>query len=464
MNSPNLSPNLSGIYHAPVLQPYLNIDIQPEYHLRCLECGWETYEDNYALYCPLCGPGAFLMTVYANDRITDTSGDPSCFYSYQNLLPYKTMFNEKGPRIGCIKANSLGGAIGLKNLWLLLPCYAPEFGATFSTATFKELEALGVLARVQEQTSKILIVSSAGNAGQAFLEIGAKYGLPAVVLVPESALPRLYVSVKPDSCSPILIVLRNAHYPDAIRLVGEIQETLSEKLVREGGCYNVARRDSIGVLIHRAVKKIGKIPDHYVQAVGSGTGAIAAWEATKRLNLGNKSDRSAMKLHLVQNSPFTPMVDAWRAKKKKIEKVNQEDLNSMLSQTYSKVLSNSNPPYSVTGGVYDALSFTNGNMYAVTNQEAKDVKKLMIKHTNIIPDPEASISLAGLCQALGEGQINPTDLVLLHITGGGWSRSLKDLKKTPYPVAQYANPDEFSKIINLVNRYLDKVFVERESF
>jgi cysteate synthase len=425
--------------------------------LRCLKCGWESVNDNYTLYCPTCGPDAFLTTVYENNDTAELSGDPAYFYSYQNLLPFHTSFEGDGPRIGCVKAENLGEDIGLKNLWLLLSCYAPEWGAKFITGTFKELEALGVYARVIEQTNKTLIISSAGNAGQAFLEIGVQNCIPAIILVPESALSRIYISAKPNKRMPLLIALRNAYYPDAIKMVYEIQNCFADRLVREGGCYNVARRDSIGILFHRAFREIGRIPDHYVQAVGSGTGAIAAWEAIKRINNQNTSIVSNMGLHLVQNTPFTPIVDAWNAKTKHIPPIDQDDLHKMLSQTYSKVLSNTTPPYSVVGGLYDALFSTGGRMYAVSNQEAICFGKLMIKHSGIIPDPEAAIALAGLYKALEQGKINQTDHVLLHITGGGWRRSVNDFKKIPYPLTQYVNRTSYHKIMDLVKQYLDHI-------
>jgi cysteate synthase len=402
---------------------------------------------------------AFLQTVYG-DSDTNLTGDPSYFYSYEHFLPTKIRFGENGPRIGCVRADALSKAIGLNELWLLLSCYAPEYGATLVTTTFKELEALGVFARVQEQTSKTLIVSSAGNAARAFLEIGAKYGLPAIVLVPESALPGLYVSTPSDTSGPVLIALRKAYYPDAIRVVEEIQNRFSDELVREGGCYNVARRDSIGILLHRAVRTIGRIPQHYVQAVGSGTGAIAAWEATRRIGASGEFGQPTMRLHLVQNFPFTPMVDAWRAKKKHVDPISRDDLNQMLSQTYSKVLSNANPPYSVAGGVYDALSSTDGDMYAVSNREAMEAREVFMKHIDIVPCPEASVSLAGLRQAIHQGYIAPSDPVLLHVTGGGWSRCVAEFCQKPYPVALRVAPSETSRVMSFVEKYLDRASLD----
>lgn len=460
MTLPAKNLSLGDTYHAPLDQYRVSADFMPRYSLKCVRCGWETFRDCYVLYCPRCARQAFLQTVYTGSS-THLTGDPSFFYSYQDFLPIKTRFAEKGPRIGCIKAEALGKAIGLNNLWLLISCYAPEYGATLITTTFKELEALGVFARVQEQTNKILVVSSAGNAARAFLEIGAKHHLPAIVVVPESALPGLCVSTAPDTSAPVLIALRNAYYPDAIRVVEEIQSGFSDKLVREGGCYNVARRDSIGILLHRAVRKIGRIPEHYVQAVGSGTGAIAAWEATRRLSAWSEFGSPPMKLHLVQNSPFTPMVDAWRTKKKHIEPISKNNLNQMLTQTYSKVLSNTNPPYSVTGGVYDALSSTDGNMYAVSNREAMEAGEVFMRHIDIVPHPEASVSLAGLRQAIHWGYIAPSDLVLLHITGGGWSRSVAEFDKKSYHVSLCVTPSETSRVMSFVEKYLNSVSLER---
>ncbi len=44
----------------------------------------------------------------------------------------------------------------------------------------------------------------------------------------------------------------------------------------------MARRDGMGTTVLSATTFIGRIPDYYFQAIGSGTGAIAAWEANLR--------------------------------------------------------------------------------------------------------------------------------------------------------------------------------------
>ena len=52
----------------------------------------------------------------------------------------------------------------------------------------------------------------------------------------------------------------------------------------EGGAKNVARRDGMATTMLSATTTIGQIPDYYFQAIGSGTGAIAAWEANLSYN------------------------------------------------------------------------------------------------------------------------------------------------------------------------------------
>ena len=68
----------------------------------------------------------------------------------------------------------------------------------------------------------------------------------------------------------------------------------------------------MGTTVLSAATTIGEIPDYYFQAVGSGTGAIAAWEANMRLNEDGRFGNKTMKLVVSQNAPFVPMFDAWR--------------------------------------------------------------------------------------------------------------------------------------------------------
>ena len=121
----------------------------------------------------------------------------------------------------------------------------------------------------------------------------------------------------------------------------------------------------------------GRIPDHYFQAVGSGTGAIAAWEMNLRLQEDGRFGHGKMRLHLSQNAPFTPMTDAWEAGSRTLSP--EADGRRLSRAVRARVLGNRNPPYSIAGGLFDALTDTRGCMYRVTNAEARAAGRLFEK-------------------------------------------------------------------------------------
>ena len=117
----------------------------------------------------------------------------------------------------------------------------------------------------------------------------------------------------------------------------------------------MARRDGMGTVMLDAAVTAGRMPDHYFQSVGSGTGH-AAWEAAMRLRYDGRYGSTLPRLHLAQNEPFTPMVSAWRNRRREIiPSIDMPDARESVTRVMSDVLTNRNPPYSIRGGVYDAL-------------------------------------------------------------------------------------------------------------
>jgi cysteate synthase len=402
----------------------VNDDGQPRVSQKCSSCGRVFSAENHLLYCLRCGRDSLLVSQYAAPLFV--SGPEDCFASYATWLPYRNVLGIAGPHLACVHADELGRALGLPDLWVAVSGYSPLLGSTCLTGTFKECEAIGILNRVREQTDRLLIVSSAGNAGRAFLELGARHNEPAIVVLPERAKPHITRSELPDF-APLLILIRDACYPDAIRFVDRAISDFPEKLVREGGCYNIARRDSMAVPFLRAVRAMGRLPDRYVQAVGSGTGAIAAWESSQRMISFGLVPYQAMRLLLVQNSPFTPMVDAWISGKDHTASIGEQELREHLSQTYAYVLSNATPPYGVRGGVRDVLMASGGGMQAVCNEQIQAAQALAARLLEFVPCNAASAALAGLIKAANSGVVQREEKVLLHLTGGGMTDLERDL-------------------------------------
>ena len=426
--------------------------VNNHYHLRCQGCNQVFPAGLWILYCPSCNKKALLVTEYHEPLTIDEMDDH--FFSYAKWLPYENILRLKGSKMATIKSEALGNAIGLDELWLLISGYAPEIGADFMTGTFKDCEAIGVLNRIDEQTNKLLIASSAGNAGRAFLELGLRNNLPSIIVMPEQA--RSKVSMQATSHKvPLVVLLSNAQYPDAIRLVDKAIEQFSEKLVREGGCYNVARRDSMGVPFLNAVRHMQFIPDWYVQAVGSGTGAIAAWEGAKRIRQFNLVKDGQMRLLMVQNEPFCPMVDAWKTGEREINHMNEEEVRRRLDKVRAKVLSNATPPYSVKGGVYDILKASDGDMCSVTNEQIISAQCLAQEKLGLEICDAAGAALAGLIKNVEEGLIHREKRVLLHLTGVGLPDVIKNTHLYDYPNTVVVPSENFTGAFAAIENYLE---------
>ena len=86
------------------------------------------------------------------------------------------------------------------------------------------------------------------------------------------------------------------------------------------------------------------------------------------------------------------------------------------------MLSNRKPPYSLAGGLYDALKDTNGEIFAVSNDEANAAKAMFEETESIDIYHAAAVATASLQQAIEKGMVKANDVIMLNITGGGEKR------------------------------------------
>jgi len=392
------------------------------YTVRCLACGKE-YPDSgrgFLLTCPEHHEPGLLRAEYAH-RTLDIHKELPGIFRYRTWLPVRRIFDDaQGPVV--FRSKGLAQRLGLDNLFIAFSGYWPEKGALMETCTFKELEALAVCARIPEGERRPLVVASAGNTARAFLHICSEHAIPAVIVVPEAGQTALWATHEKHACVRTVMLKGDVDYVDAIRLANLIAE--EEAYFPEGGVKNVARRDGLGIVMLAAVETIGQIPAHYFQAVGSGTGGIAVWEMSQRLLKDGRFGTTGITLHLSQNLPFTPMVDAWSAGSRSLFPMDEMEGKHKIRAVRSQVLTNRKPPYSLIGGMYDVLVDSGGYMYTVSNEEAAKAGAIFLETEGCDLDPAAEVTVAALIQAVDIKRIGRRDVVALNITGGG-SKILK---------------------------------------
>ena len=322
------------------------------------------------------------------------------------------------------KSKHLAEYLGLSDLWITFNGYNPAVGATMTTCSFKETEAYSVCGRASEDEQRILVVASAGNTARAFAKVCSDNNIRLLLSVPYDNIGALWFEKPLNPCVKLICCEKGGDYFDAIHL-----SDLALKcpgFYAEGGAKNVARRDGMATTVLSAVTTIGRIPDYYFQAVGSGTGAIAAWEANMRLLDDGRFGTNTMKLMVSQNAPFVPMYDAWRADSRKMLPYEDDKARRDAEIIDAKVLSNRRPPYGIIGGLYDALKATHGDVIVVTNAQERKACKLFEELEGVDIHPAAGVATASLIKAVGEGKIAKDACVMLNITGGGEQRFKSD--------------------------------------
>lgn len=423
-------------------------DFKPtNYTLKCVDTDREFQDTGWILDDPECKSPSLVRANYECKQLELKSEDYG-LYKFCDWLPVKRMLQGSAAPV-TYRSEALAKHLGLSNLWITLNGYAPERGAKMRTCSFKETEAYSVCARVDEKEDRVLVVASAGNTARAFARVCSDNNIKLLLVVPSDNLSALWFTEPLNDCVKLIACEKGGDYYDAIFLSNVVLK--SSKFYAEGGAKNVARRDGMATTMLSATTTIGRIPDYYFQAVGSGTGAIAAWEANQRLIEDGRFGVNTMRLIVSQNAPFVPIFDAWRADSRAMLQYDMKKARRDAELIDAKVLSNRRPPYEIAGGLYDALKATNGDVVVATNAQSKRACRLFQELEGIDIHPAPGVALASLIKMVEVGEIDKDACIMLNVTGCGEERAKKG-KELYYlkPSKVFSLMADFNEIINYV--------------
>jgi len=387
-----------------------------EYMLKNCATGRLFKDTGWLLSDPQCQDPSLIRAVYKKKQL-DFERDGEGLYRFADWMPVRRTLKGSASPV-TYKSEVLAGHLGLKNLYITFSGYWPKIGAFMKTCSFKETEAFSVCAHIPENEKRTMIVASAGNTARAFARVCSENKIPLLLFVPYDNLDALWFEDRLDPCVKLICSPPGSDYYDAIELSNRYCED-KDRFFAEGGAKNIARRDGMGTTVLSAATFIGRIPDYYFQAVGSGTGVISAWEANKRLIEDGRFGNTVMRLIPSQNAPFTPIYDAWNATGRELKVMNADEARQKSASILAKVLANRRPPYSIPGGLYDALSESGGYMDYATNDELEKAKGLFEESEGIDIDPAAGVATASLIKNIRAGKIDRNAVIMLNITGGG---------------------------------------------
>lgn len=392
-----------------------------KYKLQNVAYGRIFEDAGWTLADPESPTPSLVRAVYEEKRFIPRE-DLDGLYRYANWMPIQRTLRKSHAPVTYL-SKGLGKYLGLNNLYITFSGWFPKIGAEMGTCTFKETEAYSVLARMPKDEKRTLVVQSAGNTARAFAKVCSDNDIPLVVCIPSDSKQDLWFRHKLSSCVKLIAVPHGCDYYDAIRLGEKLCQDAS-RFFAEGGAKNVARRDGMGTTVLSAVEAIGRIPDAYFQAVGSGTGAIAAWENNLRLIEDGRFGSHKMKIFVAQNAPFTLLYDSWKSGKRELAALDPVVGRHQAETILAKVLSNRQPPYSVAGGLYDTLTDTGGDFYLATNEQVVSWIMLFRELEGTFLYPAAACAVKALESAVKDGSVGKEDVVMLNATGGGFMEAM----------------------------------------
>ena len=372
-------------------------------------------DEGWSMADPQSPEPSLVRAVYEHREFT-VRKELDGIYRYANWMPIKRTLKHSCAPV-TYRSKGLAKYLGLENLYITFSGWNPKIGAKMKTCSFKETEAYSVLARMEKKEKRTLIVQSAGNTARAFAQVCSDNNIPVVICVPLDSCHDLWFRKPLDRCVKLIAVPHGCDYYDAIAL-GEKLAT-DPAFFLEGGAKNVARRDGMGTTILSFAEKVGRIPDAYFQAVGSGTGAIAAWENAQRLAADGRFGENKMRVYVAQNAPFSLMYDSWKQGSRQLVDLDPAEGRHQAEIIIAKVLSNRKPPYSLAGGVFDTLKESGGDFYLADNN---DIMFWMLQFRNLEGYdllPASCVAVSALAQAVREEKVRNDEYIMLNCTGGG---------------------------------------------
>lgn len=390
-----------------------------KYMLKCLGTG-DLIEDAYTLNYT---ENALLQAQFDGPmEVKPLEG----VWKYLDWIPTSTS-NEYVAGTTTYKAEALGEALGMSNLWVTFHGYWPEKGAMCPTGSFKDMEAVPTIQRLHDHGCTGLICASAGNTARGFTHFCGLADMPLIVVVGKDHGHRVWTKKGHPTASVKVVVVEDGDYYDAKTVAKGIAKELTGWQM-EGSVHNVARRDGIGSLILDAAFTIGAMPVHYFQGIGGGPGPIGVHEMAERLIEAGQFEGPVPRQHLSQNVEHCPIHNAWQAKR---DHLIDEDFPPHDVEVYSDYLMNKGPAYHQVGGVHDILKASNGQTYIVEKETAVAAKALFESIEGIDIMTPGAVALASLQQALASGEIDHDECTVLNISGGGVERLKSEFETAP---------------------------------
>jgi threonine synthase len=375
-------------------------------HLECTRCGKHYDPRVLQTLCHGCARPLYarydLDALKTSVRKEELRGREASLWRYREFLPVDegvervTLGEGWTPLLPCPR---LGARLGLRDLLVKDEGQIP-------TGSFKARGMAVAVTRAKELGARSLAVPSAGNAGGAMAQYGARAGLECHVFMPAD-VPML---------NRIECVAAGAKTYLVRGLI-----TDCGKIVREGAAqrgwfdmstlkepYRVEGKKTMGLEL--AEQLDWKLPDVVLYPTGGGTGLVGMWKAFEELEAIGWIGSERPRMVAVQSEGCAPIARAFHSGAEYAEP--WQNAKTMASGIR------------VPAAVGDflmlrALRGSGGTGVTVSDAEIDLGTKLIAQTEGLFVCPEGGATVAGLGKLVESGWVRPEERVVLFNTGTG---------------------------------------------
>jgi threonine synthase len=384
--------------------------------LQCRECG-ELYAAEARHVCEQCfGP---LEVAYDYDVVRESISRETVETGPPTLWRYRALLPVEGERVvdshagytPLVRAEHLGRALGLRNLWLKNDTVNPTF-------SFKDRPVSIATTRARELGFSILSCASTGNLAGSVAAHAAKAGMRAVIFIPSDLEPAKILGA--SIYEPTIVVV-DGNYDDVNRLSSEIADQYNWAFVN----INLRPYYSEGskTLAFEVAEQLGwRLPDAVVVPIASASMFTKIHKGFSELQQVGWVDRGNVRMIGAQAEGCSPVVTAARE--------GTLEVRPVRPSTIARSLAIGNP----ADGYYalKIVDQTDGALEAVEDLEIVEGIRLLARTEGIFAETAGGVTIGVLKKLIARGKIDPDELVVAYITGNGF--------KTVDAVADHLTP------------------------
>jgi threonine synthase len=303
---------------------------------------------------------------------------------------------------GCtplIRADRLAQRLGLGEVWV-------KNDAANPTHSFKDRVVSVAVARARELGYKVIACASTGNLANSVAAHGAALGLESYVFIPADLEEQ---KVLATGIYGTRLVAVKGNYDDVNRLCTELSAE------RDWAFVNVNLRpyyaEGSKTLAYEIAEQLGwELPDRCVVPIASGSLFTKIGKGFREWReLGLVEGERLPRMSGAQAEGCAPVASAFAQ--------SHEVCRPVKPNTIAKSLAIGNPadgPYAL-----EEARRTDGSVDAVSDEEIREGIELLAQTTGIFTETAGGVTTAVLAKLARRGEIDPSERVVLVITGDG---------------------------------------------